>query len=197
MNTADYLLELAEDQNVAIIADKVSHTYAELKQASARVAGELTAAGVVPGDRVGMVGANSFFWAATYLAVLKLGAVALPFSTTLTPPEVQMMEQAVPCKAFCGDRRALRRYGEKLRSDLAIVNDEALGQPGPSAWPASPMSDSEAANTDAALMFTSGTTARPRAVRVTHGNIQANTNSIIQYLELTSAERMLAILQFY
>ena len=197
MNTADYLLELAQDQKVAIIADKTSYTYADLKRASARVAGELTAAGVAPGDRVGLVGSNSFFWAATYLAVLKLSVVALPFSITLTPPEVQLMEQAVPCKAMCGDRRALRRYGAALRPDLPVISDEALSQPGPSAWPVTPMSEAEAAHTDAALMFTSGTTARPRAVRVTHRNIQANTNSIIQYLELTSADCMLAILQFY
>jgi long-chain acyl-CoA synthetase len=51
--------------------------------------------------------------------------------------------------------------------------------------------------TDATLMFTSGTTARPRVVRVTHRNIQVNTDSIIEYLELTSAKRMLVVLPFY
>ena len=46
-------------------------------------------------------------------------------------------------------------------------------------------------------MLTSGTTARPRAVRVTHRNIQANTNSIIEYLALDHRERILVILPFY
>jgi acyl-CoA synthetase (AMP-forming)/AMP-acid ligase II len=46
-------------------------------------------------------------------------------------------------------------------------------------------------------MFTSGTTARPKAVRVTHGNIQANTNSIITFLELRSDDRVLVILPFF
>ena len=46
-------------------------------------------------------------------------------------------------------------------------------------------------------MFTSGTTAKPRAVRITHRNIQANTSSIIEYLDLSADDRMLAILQFY
>lgn len=46
-------------------------------------------------------------------------------------------------------------------------------------------------------MLTSGTTARPRAVRITHRNIQANTDSIIAYLELDAAECILAVLPFY
>ena len=50
---------------------------------------------------------------------------------------------------------------------------------------------------DAALMFTSGTTERPRAVRVTHRNIQANTDSIISYLSLTPNDRMMTVLPFY
>ena len=52
-------------------------------------------------------------------------------------------------------------------------------------------------DSDAALMFTSGTTAHPRAVRITHRNIQANTESIIKYLELSSEERMMVILPFF
>ena len=46
-------------------------------------------------------------------------------------------------------------------------------------------------------MFTSGTTAQPKAVRVTHGNIQANTDSIITFLELRSDDRVLVILPFF
>lgn len=46
-------------------------------------------------------------------------------------------------------------------------------------------------------MFTSGTTAQPRAVRITHRNIQANTELIINYLELSSEERMMVVLPFF
>ena len=46
-------------------------------------------------------------------------------------------------------------------------------------------------------MFTSGTTAYPRVVRVTHRNIQANTESIIKSLSLTADERIMVLLPFY
>jgi long-chain acyl-CoA synthetase len=52
-------------------------------------------------------------------------------------------------------------------------------------------------DTDAVLMFTSGTTSHPRAVRVTHRNVQANTKSIVKYLDLDSKEKILVILPFF
>jgi long-chain acyl-CoA synthetase len=44
----------------------------------------------------------------------------------------------------------------------------------------------------AALMFTSGSTGRPRGVMVSHRNIMANTDSIVQYLELTRSDSVIA-----
>jgi len=52
-------------------------------------------------------------------------------------------------------------------------------------------------NHDAAWMLTSGTTSKPRVVRITHANIRSNTDSIIQYLGLMGTERMMSILPFY
>jgi acyl-CoA synthetase (AMP-forming)/AMP-acid ligase II len=46
-------------------------------------------------------------------------------------------------------------------------------------------------------MFTSGSSAAPRAVRITHRNIQANTEAIIACLQLSSAERILVVLPFH
>jgi len=46
-------------------------------------------------------------------------------------------------------------------------------------------------------MLTSGTTSTPRAVRITHQNIQANTNSILEYLQLDHLDRILVVLPFY
>src|SRR5439155_12767414 len=49
----------------------------------------------------------------------------------------------------------------------------------------------------AALMFTSGSTGKPRGVMISHRNIVANTESIIEYLELTSADRVMTVLPFH
>ncbi len=194
MNTADYLLETGRDDAVAVIANKVEHSYRDLRMASARLVGELLAAGAQPGDRIGILGNNSFFWVAAYCAALKLGAVVVPYATTLPVETVGAMQSFVRCKLMLADRRAHRRYAAALPPDLPVVFEDALDRPGPSNWPEDRFCDDSA---DAAFMFTSGTTGEPRAVRISHRNIQANTASIIEYLELTSAERMMVVLPFY
>jgi acyl-CoA synthetase (AMP-forming)/AMP-acid ligase II len=60
--------------------------------------------------------------------------------------------------------------------------------------PAFPVTDM---NTEAAYMLTSGTTSKPKLVRVSHGNIIANSDSIIEYLTLDENERMMVAMPFY
>lgn len=194
MNTADYLLASGVNTRIALYTDHAQYTFGDLRHASARLAGELKASGVDLSDRVGILGNNSLFWVAAYLATMKLGAVAVPFATTSTPEEVCAMERFAGCKALCADRRVHRRFASALSQDVQLITDDILERPGPVIWPSLPSSGE---HQDAAYMFTSGTTARPRAVRVTGCNIQSNTNSIITYLNLTDADRILAVLPFY
>jgi acyl-CoA synthetase (AMP-forming)/AMP-acid ligase II len=192
MNTADYLLERGNPDHVALVGTKNQFTYTDLRLASARMVGELKALGVDSGDRVGILGNNSLFWVASYLAVMKLGAIAVPFATTLTNEEVGGLASFIQPKATCLERRLQRVLGAVPAGSL--VFEDALEEGGPSQWPESAHDHLDA---EAAFMFTSGTTSRPRLVRVTHRNIQANTNSIIEYLDLQPSDRVMAVLQFY
>jgi long-chain acyl-CoA synthetase len=88
----------------------------------------------------------------------------------------------------------VRGYSAAFDDGRAIITDEALRSSRGPYWPRTVRTDPSA---DAVLMFTSGTTSRPKAVRVTHRNIQANTNSIITFLELRSNDRVLVILPFF
>lgn len=194
LNTADYLLELADDKAAALILNRTTYTYREVREAAARLVAELIAAGVQPADRVGIFGGNSLFWVAAYLATLKLGAVAVPFATTLPPETIGAMHAFVKCKLMCIEQKVHRKYAAALPPELPLIFDEVLGRPGPRQWPALAAVEP---HTDAALMFTSGTTSRPRAVRITHRNLQANTDSIVEYLALTAGERILVVLPFY
>jgi long-chain acyl-CoA synthetase len=194
MNTADYLLEHGRDKDVAIVANKAEFTYADLRHASARLLAEMLARSVGPTDRVAILGNNSLFWVAAYLATLKLGAVAVPFATTLTVDSVSAMRAFVNCKIMLAEKRIQRRYAAAFPAELPTIFDDVLQDDGAATWPAPAPIDVQQ---DAALMFTSGTTAKPRAVRITHRNIQANTASIIEYLDLGPTDRMMAVLQFF
>jgi acyl-CoA synthetase (AMP-forming)/AMP-acid ligase II len=142
---------------------------------------------------VGIVGANSFFWVAAYLAVMKLNLVAVPFSDKATLDETRRNTDLAGCSAVLMDRRSIGSFAPAF-GDLPVIADEALTSARESYWPVDSSTDP---HSDAALMFTSGTTNAPKAVRVTHANIQANTESIIAYLNLRSSDRVLVILPFF
>jgi len=195
MNTADYLLQNVDDQKIAIVEKRAQSSYGELKTASARILGELLDKGVQANDRVAILADNSLFWAAAYLAILKLPAVAVFLPTVSSSKDIARKLDFVKAHTLLIDRKSQRKVAADLPEDLCVISIEVLEQPGVSCWESSSMPFD--IHQDAALMLTSGTTALPRAVRITHLNIQANTDSIIEYLDLNSNERILVVLPFY
>ena len=194
LNTSDYLLADAAPEGVALVEAGERYTYGQLRSAAGKLAAELAALDLPPGSRVGVLGPNSFFWVAAYLAVMKLGHVAVPFSDKRAPGDVRIATDIAGCAAVFADRRALPRFSAALDDGLAVLTDEVLWSSRAPYWP-NPVSID--ASADAVLMFTSGTTSRPKAVRVTHRNIQTNTDSIIRFLELRGDDRVLVILPFF
>ncbi|GAA3706759.1 AMP-binding protein [Microlunatus aurantiacus] len=191
MNFSDFLLAQGEADVAAVVDGRQRQTYAELRRAAARIVAELQQAGVDPGARIGLLGGNSAFWVAGYLAAMKLGVV-VPFSDKNGVNDLAAQADWVDCSAVLIDRRQQRRLGSAFGA-RPVITDAVLGENGASSWP---ITAADAA-ADAALMFTSGTTSRPKAVRATHGNLIANTTSIIDCLSLTASDRMLVILPFH
>jgi acyl-CoA synthetase (AMP-forming)/AMP-acid ligase II len=196
MNAADYFLRNASDDALAFITAEAQIPYVRFKAMCARLAGQLTESGIRVGERVAILAKNSPLWAAAYLAILKIGAVAVPISNVYPLEEVRRVLDFAGCKFLFLDKPAQVKYASLCsRLPCFLLENNLLQVQEPAPWPeSSPRFDLDS---DAALMPTSGTTARPRLVRVTHRNLQANTNSIIEYLELTAAERMMVVLPFY
>lgn len=195
-NAADYLLEQGTDGDVAVVEGDRRHTYAQLRAACGALAAELAALGLQPGARVGVLGTNSLLWIAAYLASMKLDLVAVPFFDKLTEADVARNARLVRLDAVVADRLAARRFASVFDAasdaEVPVLTDEALATQRAPHWPESATDPDR----DAVLMFTSGTTATPRAVRVTHRNIRANTDSIVDYLGLRADDRALVILPF-
>ncbi len=189
---SDFLLGSGAPDDVVLIDAGRSFTYGELRAAAAGLAGELRARGVPPGSRVGLVGSNSFFWVAAYLASMK-AHVVVPLSDKLPAADVAGQATQVRCAAVFVDAAHLRAVAPVLPDDLPLITEDALTTGREPHWP-----DSAAdVDGDAALMFTSGTTSAAKAVRITHRNIRANTTSIISYLGLRTTDRMLVVLPFF
>ena len=162
VNTADYLLGDAARESVALVDSRGRYTYGDLRSAAGRLAAELAALNLPPGSRVGVLGPNSLFWVAAYLAVMKLGHVAVPFSDKLTPDDIRRNAGLVGCAAVFTDRRVLRTFTGAFDDGVKTLTDEVLRAGQEILWPPDTPVDPSA---DAILMFTSGSTARPKAVR--------------------------------
>lgn len=192
-NIGEHLLGVGDPEGIALVDRDGPHTYADLRAAAAALGERIRAWDLPPGSRVGLLSRNSFFWAASYLSILRSGHVTVPFATNLTAADVRERADFVDCRSFLIDSaagRAAHEAGEQATRAL----DESAARP--SERVPTPVAEQVDPDDDAVLMFTSGTTSAPRAVRVSHRNIRANTDSIVEYLGLTPQDRMLVALPF-
>lgn len=207
MNVTEYLLQGKENNRLALRVAGRDYTYGDLREATYRIANQLAESGAVAGGRVALIGDNSFSWVAAYLAILQSGLVAVPLPASiakedlkyilaLTEPRVALLQNDFAAKH--GLEFAGVPFLELDASGQADVSPR-LEQGGyPTHGASARYGGAEAgAKILAALMFTSGSTGRPRGVMVSHDNIIANTNSIIEYLGLTEHDRIMTVLPFH
>lgn len=188
-----FLLQDGRPHDVAVIDAQHRYSYSDLRRTVARLVVELDKAAVPRGARVGILAANSFFWAAAYLAATT-GRVAVPLSDKLPAPEVAGLARQVGLSVVFIDRTCRRRFRDAFDPGTLLLTDELLASEGALSRLSPAQVDRDA---DALLLFTSGTTAAAKAVRLTHRNVIANTESIISYLRLDRNDRMLVVLPFY
>jgi len=166
---------------VALVARGRPMTYGELRHDVAALRGALASMGIGEGDRVAILATNGSHFVRGYLAVLGLGAVAVPLNPE-SPAAAHEREVAqVRAKAVLIGRGAGPGWIGVDRATVpsveVVISAEALE--GTIAWdelfehaPA-PVVD-VAEDHLAALLFTSGTAGRPQAAMLTHGNLLSN-----------------------
>ncbi len=197
VNVGNFLLEAKDPSRVALQFLDGPCTYGELDSASRKMASFLVASGARKGDRAVLVAENSPFWVASYLGILRAGLVCVPLPIGTTTEDFAFIVRSVgPRFAFLESR-----FQQKNQAALAGATVVPFTQSVPRVTPgdylrniesifphdtATNVLGPEVGSRDlAAIMYTSGSTAKPRGVMVTHGNIVANTNSIVEYLRLT------------
>ena len=173
LNCVDPLLDRhvreGRGNNVAIRSLDESWTYAEFQSRVNRIANALVKeVGVQPGNRVLLRFPNSPFFAACYLAVLKIGAVAVPTMPLLRATELKTIADKANIEfAICD-----ARLGDELSNivfDRLLMSDELEAL----AADASGSCDSVATASDdvALIAFTSGTTGKPKGCMHFHSDV--------------------------
>jgi long-chain acyl-CoA synthetase len=146
-----------------------SELHARIRMWSYALAGR----GIVSGDRVLLWGPNSAEWVACYWGILLRGGVVVPMDASAASEFVQRVIKDAGVKLILRDCQQLELPGVP---QSVIINDlkdtAAAPRPGPDAG-VDP-GDESTRSTIAEILYTSGTTAEPRGVVLTHGNFLAN-----------------------
>jgi acyl-CoA synthetase (AMP-forming)/AMP-acid ligase II len=197
VNISRYLLDNGSEHTPALIFRNKIITYAILREQVAKLALKLTQLGVKPGDRVAILGTNSDFWVASYIAIFHVGAIAVPLPTTIQPDEYENVKQFSGFEVIFLTKLAARMLRGVTFDDRFCIYEKDLATLPAASLAEIPVFPVDDVDTEAAYMLTSGTTSKPKLVRVSHGNIIANSDSIIEYLSLDEDERMMVAMPLY
>jgi acyl-CoA synthetase (AMP-forming)/AMP-acid ligase II len=200
----------------ALVSDDDAISYAALDEASAALASRLVAAGVGSGTRVGLLMPNGIDWATAALAVMRVGAVLVPLSTLLRPPELLAQLRgaavthliAVPGfrnRDYLADLDEIApgirsREGGRHPAIPSLRQVWVWGQLPSAAAPEAVFRGLEAAVRpahDLAVMFTSGSRGAPKGVVHTHGNALRATAAGLESRRIGRGERLYIPMPFF
>ena len=177
----------AEPDRVALRSARGNLTYGQLHAASSRVAGAVVAADLAPLDRVVFIAPTIIEFPVVYYGLHAAGVSVITMNTMATAPEIGYVlddSEAVLVIAWheCAD--AARAAAAERGLEIWIVDEGA-------AFDADPLESahSHAPDDTAIILYTSGTTGRPKGVELTAKNLMDTTSSFLPVLALTDDDR--------
>ncbi|MGW3173401.1 o-succinylbenzoate--CoA ligase [Streptomyces sp. NPDC001153] len=177
----------------ALIHGEQPTDYRTLYTRVTRLAHALRARGVRRGDRIAHLGPNHPAYLETLFAAGTLGAVFVPLNTRLAGPEIayQLADSGAKAlvhgPAYAGlvaglpdgtDVRTCLETGDAYEQALAAAPDDPIDEP-------------VTPDDTCIIMYTSGTTGRPKGAMLTHGNLTWNAVNVLVDHDLTADERAL------
>ncbi|HEY3041773.1 MAG TPA: AMP-binding protein [Pyrinomonadaceae bacterium] len=182
------------------------YTYADMRELATRAAGFLASEGIKPGDRVMLVSHNAPEWGMTYFGVLKTGASCIPVDPESSLDEIINFARAgeasgiVISEKLHQEHLALRqRLVEEGLSpkiwtfdQVFVLPDEQTEDERIALLPARVTAQSLAS-----LIFTSGTTGRPKGVMLSHRNLTSMVSMLSSVFDMTTKDGVLSVLPLH
>lgn len=159
------------------------------------LAARLAARGIGRGDVVAVMLPSCIELVTTMFAAWHLGAAMTPINPTLTHDEVRYQLDDSGSALVIADAAAREQVSsvEVMTAETIFDDPAGVDRPGANelAGPSSETDD------PALIIYTSGTTGRPKGVVLDHANLLAMSSGIIEYLQLTAADRSLLVLPLF
>ncbi|MGW5520459.1 long-chain-fatty-acid--CoA ligase [Nocardia africana] len=173
-------------------------TYSEFGRQVSAVAGWLsTEAGIRPGDRVVLLIENCFAFPIWYHGVLEAGGVVVPLNPLLRRSEIEYHVTDCGASLIAATDTALEEATAAV-DRVGLVRVPGDGAP-PTPPSARPLGHCGVASPDdvAVLLYTSGTTGRPKAAQLSHANLMSNAEMFARHFTCTSEDVILGALPLF
>ena len=200
-NLADLLSRAAAERpdSVVIKLDATDSSYATLDEAADRAAGLLSAKGVQPGDRVGVMLPNVAYFPMCYYGALRAGAAVVPLNTLLKEREVAFHLGDSGAKVLlawheCAD--AAQAGSEQTDAECVLVEPGAFEVLLGCCQAISEAAERRPDDT-AVILYTSGTTGTPKGAELTHQNLLRNVETTVGIFGLDERSVTLGALPFF
>jgi len=196
-----------------------SYTYSDLRRMAESIAGWLREQGQQPGSRLAILADNHPRWTATYLGAIAAGCTAVPLDTAFHAEQVAKLLKDSGSSLLFTDSRHLaiaQQAVSGLPVDIVLTapSTDPVGADlvarAPS--PAKPITNLDAifaagpgnfrpvsagSGEIAAILYTSGTTADPKGVMLTHANLLGECDAVFGLLELGPGDAVLGVLPLF
>lgn len=185
----------------ALTFEGTTRTYRELQERIDRLAGALRRDGVCRGDRVAFLGLNQPAFLETMFATSRLGAIFVPLNFRLTGPELAFIIDDAgahtlvvdePHRAVIESVRSGLAVRSYLSADVAAPGWRTLDEVTAEAEPLELVDDLDADDL-ALIMYTSGTTGRPKGAMLSHGNLWWNNANAMHQFDVLEGDVTLVV----
>jgi long-chain acyl-CoA synthetase len=214
----DRFIECAErwPDNVALEIQRHDHlescTYAELQRMAESVGRWIAENGFARGSRLAIVADNHPRWVAAYLGIIAAGCVVVPLDTALHADQLtKLLKDSGASTLFCDVKHAAAAQEAVGSLDIGLVlmdpdriTDHSIEQHWLANLPAifdggsGKFQPAPSAVEDlASLLYTSGTTADPKGVMLTHANFLGEVEAVFNWVEIGSTDALLGVLPMF
>jgi len=215
--TLNYVIDSScskyQDSPAIGMAMEVPLSYGEFHERIFALAVRLQSEGVAKGDRVAILGENSHNWGTAYLAVVRLGAIAVPILPDLPESDVHHILNEMQVKVLFTTQKQIEKIYElrkewhvpvitldDSKSEISIVPTVTFADylevalDSFRANPENPPFQPVAENDLASILYTSGTSGYSKAVMLTHKNLTSNAYAASGLKEIKPGSVWLSIL---
>ena len=189
-----------------------SCTYAELRRMAESVGRWITERGFAHGSRLAILADNHPRWVAAYLGIVASGCAAVPLDTALHDHQVaKLLKDSGTAAVFCDAKHVplVRSAATELKLGLILMDPDRAPQATgnerwlanlPAIFEAGPGSFKAAASSSddlASLLYTSGTTADPKGVMLTHANFMGEVEAVFNWVDVGPNDALLGVLPLF